>query len=102
MGAKLAAFWAKVKQQFVDIWDKDKGIVVLVAIVAVIVKFRDILLDYLINSAKNVDKNAQKQDSKLADQETQLKQQADAAVQQAAQEPQKEEPVTDDWYKKDN
>jgi hypothetical protein len=102
MGAKLAAFWAKVKQQIVDLWDKDKGIFLLIAIAAIVVKFRDIMIDLLINSAKRVDKNAQKQDSKLADQEAQLKQQADAAVQQAADEPQKEEPVTDDWYKKKN
>jgi len=102
MGAKLQAFWAKVKQQIVDLWDKDKGIFLLIAIAAIVVKFRDLFLDYLINSAKRVDKNAQKQDSKLSDQETQLKQQADAAVQQAQEEPKKEAPVDDNWYKKGN
>jgi len=102
MGAKLKALWAKIKQQITDLWDKDKGIFLLIAIAAVVVKFRDIMLDVLINSAKRVDKNAQKQDSKLADQETQLKQQADAEVQQAQQDAPKDGPVSDDWYKKDN
>ncbi|CAM6004828.1 unnamed protein product [Sphagnum balticum] len=88
--------------QLKDIFDKDKGIFVLIAIGIVVVKFRDLFLDFLINSAKNVNKNAQKKDSVLADQETQLKQQADAAVQQAQQDAPKDGPVSDDWYKKDN
>ena len=99
MGAKLGALWAKLKQQIVDIWDKDKGLFFLVAIVAFIVKFRDLFLDYLINSAKRVDKNAQKEDAGLAAQETQLDQQADAAVKQAQADAPKDEPISDDWYK---
>jgi hypothetical protein len=100
MGAKLAALWAKVKQQVTDLWDKDKGIFLLIAIAAFIVKFRDIIIDLMINSAKRVDKNAHTQDTKLADQETDLKQQADAAVQQAQQDAPKDGPISDDWNKK--
>lgn len=96
------SLWQRLKTQVTDLWDKDKGIFLLIAIAAVIVKFRDILLDLLINSAKRVDQNAQKQDSKLANQETQLKQQADAAVQQAAKDAPKDGPVSDDWYKNGN
>lgn len=102
IGTKLKAFWDKVKQQCIDIFDKDKGIFFLIALVALAVKFRDILVDFLINSAKRVDQNAQKQDSVLANQETDLKKQADAAVDQAAKDAPKDGPVTDDWYKNDN
>lgn len=98
----VTSLWQKIKGQVVDLWDKDKGIFLLILIAGVIVKFRDLFLDFLINSAKNVDKKAQAKDSVLADQETQLKQQADAAVQQAQQDAPKDGPVSDDWYKKDN
>jgi len=102
MGSNLKALWAKIKATVSDLWDKDKGIFLLIAIAGLIVKFRDIIIDLLINSAKNVEKSANKQDVKLATQENDAKAQADQAVQQAAAEPAKEEPVTDDWYKKGN
>ena len=100
MGDKIKALWAKIKQQFVDVWDKDKGIFVLVALAAIAVKFRDIIIDILINSTKRVKDKADKKDETLAAQETQLKQQADQAIQDAQDEPKKEQPVDDDWYKK--
>jgi len=102
MGAKIAALWQSIKKQWTDVWDKDKGIFFLVALAAVVLKFRDILIDILINSAKNVEKNANKKDEKLASQEADLKTQADAQVQKAQDEPKKETPVDDDWYKKGN
>lgn len=100
MGSNLKALWAKIKQQWIDIWDKDKGIVILVVVAGLIVKFRDILVDILISGAKREEAAAKKEDSKLADQENQLKQQADQAVLDAQNEPSKEKPVDDDWYKK--
>ena len=96
------SLWKRLKTQATDLWDKDKGIFLLIAIAAIIVKFRDLFLDFLINSAKRVDQNAQKQDSALANQENQLKQQADAAVQQATKDAPKDGPVDDNWYKNDN
>ena len=102
MGSKIAALWAKIKQQVVDIFDKDKGVFFFIAVGAVVFKFRDILLGIMINSAKRVDKNAHTDDTKLSQQENQLNQQADTLVQKAAEEPSKEGTVDDDWYKKNN
>lgn len=102
MGDRLKAIWAKVKEQVAGIWDKDKGIFFLVALVALIVKFRDLIIDILVNSAKRVKENADKKDEKLAAEEIDLKKQADQAVQDAQNEPSKQQPVDDDWYKKNN
>ena len=99
MGEKLKAVWNAFLGQLKDIWDKAKAPLVAVGILFLIVKFRDLFLTILLNSSKRIDKNAHKQDTKLEAQETELKQEADVAVQQAAEEPQKEAPVTDDWYK---
>ncbi|CAK9249685.1 unnamed protein product [Sphagnum jensenii] len=96
------SLWQRIKQQCIDIFNKDKGIFLLIAIAAAIVKFRDIFLNILINSARRVDANAKKEDVGLAAQETQAKEQADAAVQQAQQDAPKDTPVDDNWYKKDN
>lgn len=98
----LKAAWAKLKEQIASLWDKDKGWIVAIVAVGLFVKFRDILIDILINSAKRVKDDADKKDQKLSTEETQLKQQADAAVQDAQNESKKEKPVTDDWYKKGN
>ena len=96
------SLWQRLKGQVTDLWDRDKGIFLLIAVAAVIVKFRDIFLDMLINSAKRVDTNAKKEDAGLATQEDQAKQAADAAVAQAAADAPKDGTVTDDWYKNDN
>jgi hypothetical protein len=102
MGSNLKALWAKIKATVSDLWDKDKGIFILIAIAALIVKFRDIIIDILVQSSKNVQDKAEKKDAQLASQESDAKAQADQAVADAAAEPAKQEPVTDDWYKKDN
>jgi hypothetical protein len=99
MGSKLKAFWDKLKQQAVDIWDKDKGLFFLVAVAALVVKFRDILLDILISGAKREETAAKKKDQTLASQENDLKAQADDMVKKAQEEPSNQKPVTDDWYK---
>lgn len=98
--SNLKVLWGKVKAQLAGIWDKDRGFIILIGILAVVVKFRDILIDLLLNSGKRVEKNAQAKDAKLATQESDLKTQADALVVQAANEPKKEEVVDENWYKK--
>lgn len=100
MWERIKALWAKAKAQLASLWDKDKGIIILIAIGGIFFKFRDILIDILIDSSKRVKENADKQDTKLAGEEASLKHQADDAVQKAKEEPLKQEPVTDDWYKK--
>ena len=99
---KLKELWAKVKQQITDLWDKDKGIFLLIAIAAIAVKFRDLLIDILINSGKRVKENADKKDSKLANQENQANAQAEELIKKASEEGQNQPPVGDDWYKKND
>jgi len=96
----LKAFLAKLKQQLIDLFDKEKGLFILIAVGVVVVKFRDILISLLVGSAKRVEDNAIKQDAKLASQENTANTQADALVVQAQQEPSKEQNVDKDWYKK--
>lgn len=87
----------KIKNFWLNIWEKDKGIVILIAALALFLKYRDILIGLLIGSAKRIETDAKKQDLKLEAQEDQLKKDADAQVKKASEEPQKEEPVDADW-----
>jgi hypothetical protein len=100
MGAKLKAFLATIWADIVDTYKRSKLVLLAIAAVVITLEFNRIKEAIAIASAKKVDKDAHTDDTKLAAQETQLNQEADAAVKQAAQETQNEAPVTDDWNKK--
>lgn len=100
MGAKLKAFFAAIWADIVDTYKRSKLLLLAIGAVIVTLEFNRIKEALAIAAAKRVDKSAHTEDTQLATQEAQLNQQADAAVQQAAQETQNEAPVTDGWNKK--
>ena len=101
MKEKLQAFWAKVNQDAKDIWNKDKGFFIAFGVLILFVKFRDLLIDLLLNSAKRVSDNAKKEDGKLANEESQANSQANDLIKKAQDLPNQQKPIDRDWYKKD-
>jgi hypothetical protein len=99
MDQKLKAFWAKINSSVADLWAKDKLFLILFGVLIVIVKFRDVFLSILINSAKRLFDNAQKKDAALSQEETADKTKANQLVQDAKDAPSKQKPVDADWYK---
>jgi len=93
-------FLDKINSDIGELWEKDKWFVIIFGALILIIKFRDILIDILVNSGKNIEKNAENKDGKLAAQENQANQQANDLVKKAEQLPSQEQPVDDDWYKK--
>jgi len=65
-----------------------------------IVKFQDVIIDFLVgNVHKTVDK-AEKQDATLKDEQTKANVQADQLRKEANDLSKNKSEVTDDWYKK--
>lgn len=96
----LKALWAKIKAVASDLWSKYNIFLIIPAAILLIIKYRDLIIDILLNSSKRVEDKAKKEDSKLATEENQAKTQADELVKKAAEEPSKEQPVSEDWYLK--
>ena len=94
------SLWDRMNQSLGDLWAKDKAFLFLFGVIILIVKFRSILIDILVKSGKEEADKAKQENDKLLQQENQASTEADKLVEQAKNEPSKQQPVTDDWYKK--
>lgn len=94
------SFQDKLKMDAKDLWNNHKIFFIVFGLLVLIYKFRDILIDLLIAGGKREMESAKDKDGQLAGQENQAKTEADKLVEQAKQEPSKETPVDDNWYKK--
>ena len=99
MDAKLKVFSARVNQDLKDLWDKDRLFLITFGVIILFVKFRDLLISILLNSANRVQASAKKSDSKLASQENNANNEANALVEDAHNVAQDEAPVDSNWYK---
>ena len=100
MDEKLKALWAKFNQDAKSVWTNNKIFFIIFGVVLLVIKFRNVIIDLLLSSAKQIEADAKKEDSKLASQENQANTEADKLVQQAQEEPAKQPPVDVNWYKK--
>ena len=82
------------------LWSDHKLFFIIFGLLVLIVKFREILIDILVKSTKDTMNDATKKDDKLKTEEDQAKAAADKLVEDAKNEPSKEKPVDDDWFKK--
>ena len=96
----LEALKAKMDQDLKDLWVHDKLFLFLFGVVILAWKFRTLLIDLLVSDSKQVQIKAEAKDSKLAAQETDANEQADALVEQANREASKETTVDENWNKK--
>lgn len=103
----LNEVWAKIKalcsiagSQLVDIWNRSKMYLLAILGIVLALEFRQLKEFFLAYSGKKEVQKDQQKDQQLKTEENTAIAQADALVKQAQQEPSKEEPVNDDWYKK--
>jgi hypothetical protein len=99
--AKLKILASKVWADLVDTYERVK--IILLAILAAIIFFewQKLKAMWLVKSGQNEIKSDQKQDAKLAQLAQNASDQGDRIQQQANQLPNQEQPVGEDWYKKD-
>lgn len=87
------------KEDVSELWNDYKILVIPLIILGVVIKFRDILISILLNSAKRLYQSTQNKSATLQNQETQANTQADNLVQQADNLSSQQQPVNSDWYK---
>jgi hypothetical protein len=94
--------WAKVNQDLKTLWNNNRIFLILLIPVILIIKFRSILIDIIVNASKQQIQNAQNKDAKLKGKEDQANAQANQLVDEANKLGSQERPPVDaDWYKKD-
>lgn len=93
-------FLDKFKLDAKTLWDNHKLFLIFFGALILIVKFRDVLIDILVSSSKKLLQDTKDKDKVLVNEENKAKDDAAALVQKAKDEPLKEKPVDDDWYKK--
>lgn len=100
MNEKIKAVLDTAKQQVKDFWNTYRVYIVGFTGFFLFIKFRDVLIDLLVNSGKRIMDDTKKQDEQLAKEENDAKAKAAALQAQAQKELEPKEPVGDDWYKK--
>ena len=98
---KVRQFFSNLKSDLKVLWLRNAGIIIIASVVFVFLKFRDLLLDIFIGSAKRLFKQTEQKSDQLGEQEKQLSSQGDALQKQANDLPSTEQPVAPDWYKKE-
>jgi hypothetical protein len=99
--ALLQTFWAKVKTDTSELWEKDKGFLILFGVVILGVKFREILINLLVSDSKAVFDKAQTQSDVLQKNENEANTKADALVKESDSiATQDNGPIGDDWNTK--
>lgn len=101
MWDKIKAFLAVAKSDMADTWKRIKVFVIAIAGIIIYFEFTKIKDALIAYAGKKEGVATQKKDDKLAAQEDSNNKQADALVAEAAALPAQEQPVTEDWYKKD-
>lgn len=94
----------KVGNWLKDVYNSNKilfyTIIPIMGIIYLVIKFHNIIIDFLIGNSKDILKDATEKDAKLAQQADATKAQADALVKTANDLPKQEAPVDQDWDKK--
>ena len=97
--ANAQSFWTKITSDVGLLWQKEKGFVIAFGIIILVVKFREILINIIVSSSKALFQNAEKQSTKLDNQENKDNVAADNLVKEANQLP-TDEPVDPNWNQK--
>lgn len=99
---KLKAFWSKIESDAAELWAKDKVFFIAFIGLIAVAKFRDVLIQLIVGSAKRLVDDTQKKSDALSGEETKANDQANALVKDAEQKAADAQATTvdEDWYKK--
>jgi hypothetical protein len=101
MWTKVKAVAASIWTDVVDTYKRTKVFLLGILALVVYIEWQKIKTTWLVKSGQAEVKSDNKQDASLTKTEQVDNQQAEALVAQANQLPSTEQPVTEDWYKKD-
>lgn len=100
MSEKLKAFWTATKANVAAFWQANKAILIGLVGVLAVFKFRDFLMNLLLNSAKRIGQQAQEKDKILAEQESNANTQAEQLITSAEKANEQTPQADENWFKK--
>jgi hypothetical protein len=100
MLTQLKALWVKLNTNISELWSDSKVFVIIFGVLIVILKFRSILVNFIVLGAKSIFNQASQQSSADQNQESKDNNNANDLINQANILPDNQPPVTPDWYKK--
>jgi hypothetical protein len=95
--ASAASLWAKLHADIADLWKRDKAFLVAFGAIILVIKFREIAIDFLVSSGQKLFTKAQAQSDALQKQETSDNTNANKLVEEAKKLTDSNPTVDDNW-----
>ena len=96
--SKIKSFISRLDQPIIDLWNNDRVFLLIFGLIIVIVKFRGLLISFIVAASQAMIKKDDTINTILVNQENQDNNEANQDVQQANNLPNQEPPVDPDWY----
>ena len=93
------SFLDKFKMPFSQLWEKHKLFLFIFGLLIVLVKFREVIIDILISSARAKFEDAKQKDANLAGQQNAANNKANQLIDNANKMDQNKPEVKEDWHK---
>lgn len=97
---KELSFFEKFNAPLDVLWDKYKIFLIVFGVLILMVKFREVLIDILVDSSRKTVSDATKQDAALKGEENKANDQANQLKQEASKLSENKPTVDEDWNKK--
>jgi hypothetical protein len=94
------SFFEKLNMPVSQLWSQYRGFLIAAGVLILIVKFREVIIDFLVSSVKTKMDETQKKSDQLKSEQDAANAQADALRQHANDLDKNKTEVGEDWYKK--
>ena len=94
------SFVEKFSLPFSTLWEKHKIFLIIFGLLIVIVKFREVIMDFLIASARAAFNNAKEKDADLANRQNDANNRANQIIDNAEKLDDTRPNIDEDWHKK--
>lgn len=94
------SFLDKFKSPIGTLWDKHRVFLIIFGLAILIFKFREVIIDLLVSSARKTVNEAQEKDAKLKSEQDQANDQANQLRKEAEAISKTKPEVDEDWHKK--
>lgn len=95
-------FIKKLKTPISELWANNKVFLIVCGLLILAIKFQDVIFSFLVNSAKKLLENTQKNSDVLQNQQNTANSQANQLIQEANKLNENRPSVDDDWHKNES
>lgn len=100
MDQKIKDFWNKLNSDIAELWKNNKLFLIIFGVLILVIKFRTIIINLLIENSKELMKKNKEKDKNLQQQEEDYKKQSEYFLEKAKESSKDKSPIKEDWYKK--